>query len=103
MACVHADRPRAPLRRYAYWIEWNLDTQTMRIMKKYGVDAQSSDEGFLDDYVFSSLIAASVDGSIIIGTTGDIVVSAYGTKTRLDKLLDEAYKTANNGAACPIQ
>ena len=78
-----------------FWIEWDLETQTIRYIQKYGVDKQKNDKGFLSDYVCNSLFAASMDGNAISGSKSETAVyEAYGTKTQIYKVFEAAYKTA---------
>lgn len=87
----------------AYWLEWDLDTQIIRYLQQYGVGPCKTDNDFLSDYVFNSLLYAAAEGIAITGKLPDGVVSkAYGTKTQIYKLFDQAYSTAT-GKNNPIK
>ena len=87
----------------AFWIECNTDNQTVRYFEwKYPIDKHRKDDEYLSDYTFSSLVAAALGTSVIIGGYSDTVSAAYGTKSRIYKVFDEAYKTAT-GKKNPIK
>ena len=76
------------------WLEWDLEAQTIRFFDQM-TENKKNDNAFLSDYVLNSYLAASMDGNVIgIAISDSAVNEAYGTKTQIYRVFDEAYKTA---------
>ena len=87
----------------AFWIECNTETQTVRYFEwKYPIDKHKKDADYLSDYTFNSLIAGALGTNAISGGYYGTVSAAFGTKSKLYKVFDEAYKTAT-GKKNPIK
>ena len=86
-----------------FWIECDTETQINRYFEwKYPIDRQRNDEGYLSEYTVNSMIAAAVGGNAIIGGFAGSISAAYGTKSHLYKVFDQAYQTAT-GKKNPIK
>ena len=79
------------------WIECNTNTQVECYFEwKYPIDKQKKDEGYLTEYTASSLIGAAAGGNVITGGYAGSVTAAYGTKTKIWKVFDAAYKAVTD-------
>ena len=87
---------------YAYWLEWNLETQTIRYYKALGVERYKKDSDYMSDYVFRNLVGASMGGLIGLGIPGEAISQGYSTSAKLYRVFDAAYKQAT-GKNNPIK
>ena len=77
-----------------YWLEWNLETQRIRVVQVYGVEDYKRDEDFLNDYVFKSHLYATMGGNIIGVPTAEYSVGKYLTSS---EGLTEAFDQISKG------
>ena len=74
-----------------YWLEWNLETQCIRAGQVYGIDNCNQDVDFLKDYVFSSLVLASMGGNALgiepaENSVGKYITSSEGLTEAFDQI-----------------
>ncbi len=87
----------------AWWIEWNLEDHILRAMQVFGIEQYASDEEFLTDFVFNSLLYSSINGNALMGIIPpESITMAYGASSGAYTLFDALYEHLNGGSATPI-
>ena len=79
-----------------YWIECNMVEQNMKVMHGSGVLHYSSDDEFLSDSVFNSIVATSINNYSYDSVPKDAILKAFGSAS-LGTVADEVYAFMNDG------
>ena len=87
---------------YVYWLEWNLEDQTIRYMDGTSDGHKKAAELF-DDYMLSSWAAATIQTSWFESNPDAIILKYMGSNNEMLKIYEKAYSDANNGAKISIK